>query len=44
MFGIEQSIHDAEELVDDAFACLEQFGAEAEPLKVLARFLTTRKS
>ena len=44
VFGIDQSIHDAEELVADAFAALEPFGENAAPLKALAHFLTTRKS
>ena len=43
VFGIERSIHDAEELVADAFAALVPFGAAAEPLKALASYLTTRK-
>jgi geranylgeranyl diphosphate synthase type II len=44
VFGIDQSIHDAEELVADAFAALTPFGDGAAHLKALARFLTTRKS
>ncbi len=43
VFGIDQSIHDAEELVADAFAALTLFGDDAAALKALARFLTTRK-
>ena len=42
VFGIEQSIHDAGELVADAFAALEPFGESAAPLKALAIYLTTR--
>ncbi len=42
VFGIEQSIHDANELVADAFAALEPFGESAAPLKALATYLTTR--
>jgi geranylgeranyl diphosphate synthase type II len=42
VFGIEESIHAANELVADAFAALEPFGAAAEPLKALATYLTTR--
>ena len=38
VFGIDQSIHDAEKLVADAFAALSPFGEEAAPLKALARF------
>lgn len=44
VFGIEQSLHDAQELIDDAFAALAPFGASAEPLKGLASYLTTRKN
>ncbi len=43
VFGIDQSIHDAEDLVADAFAALGPFGEDAAALKALARFLTTRK-
>jgi geranylgeranyl diphosphate synthase type II len=42
VFGIEQSIHDAKELIADAFAALAPFGEAAEPLKSLALYLTTR--
>jgi geranylgeranyl diphosphate synthase type II len=42
VYGIEQSRRDADELIADAFAALEPFGAAAEPLKALAQYLTTR--
>jgi len=42
VYGIEQSRRDADELIADAFAALEPFGAAAEPLKSLAQYLTTR--
>jgi geranylgeranyl diphosphate synthase type II len=42
VFGIEQSRRDAETLIQDAFAALEPFGSTAEPLKQLAKYLTTR--
>ena len=42
VFGVEQSTHDAAELVADAFAALEPFGEAASELKALATFLTTR--
>ncbi len=42
VFGVPQSIEDARQLVADAFAALEPFGAAAEPLKALATYLTTR--
>ena len=44
VFGLEQSQHDANELIADAFAALEPFGEAAEPLKSLAIYLTTRKN
>jgi geranylgeranyl diphosphate synthase type II len=44
VFGIERSVHDADELVADAFAALEPFGPAAAPLKALATYLTTRKN
>lgn len=43
LFGIEKSQHKADELVSKAFAELEGFGAKAETLKELARFLIERK-
>ena len=42
VFGIDQSIHDADELIADAFAALVPFGEAAAPLKALATYLTTR--
>jgi geranylgeranyl diphosphate synthase type II len=42
VFGIEQSRRDADQLIADAFAALEPFGAAADPLKSLAQYLTTR--
>jgi geranylgeranyl diphosphate synthase type II len=42
VFGIEQSRHDAAELIADAFAALAPFGHAAEPLKSLASFLVER--
>jgi geranylgeranyl diphosphate synthase type II len=44
IFGIDQSLHDAKELIDDAFAALAPFGSSADPLKSLALYLTTRKN
>lgn len=40
--GIEQSRHDAAELIADAFAALEPFGEAATPLKSLAQYLVDR--
>jgi geranylgeranyl diphosphate synthase type II len=43
VFGVEQSLKDAEELIADAFAALEPFGAAADSLKALANYLVERK-
>lgn len=43
LFGIDKSEQKADELVSHAFAELESFGANAETLKELARFLIERK-
>jgi geranylgeranyl diphosphate synthase type II len=44
IFGIEQSLHDAEELIADAFVALEPFRESAASLKALALYLTQRKN
>jgi geranylgeranyl diphosphate synthase, type II len=43
LFGIEGSLGRADALVNQAFAELESFGEQAEPLKELARYLVERK-
>jgi geranylgeranyl diphosphate synthase, type II len=43
LFGIEASLHKADELVNQAFSELDSFGEKAETLKELARFLVERK-
>ncbi len=43
VYGIDQSLKDAEELIADAFAALEPFGEAADPLKALASYLVERK-
>ncbi|MDE1160978.1 MAG: polyprenyl synthetase family protein [Acidobacteriaceae bacterium] len=43
VYGLEQSIKDAETLIADAFAALAPFGPAAEPLKALASYLVDRK-
>ena len=43
VFGVEQSLRDAGELVADAFAALAPFGEAAAPLKALAQYLVERK-
>jgi geranylgeranyl diphosphate synthase type II len=42
VYGIDQSIHDANQLIADAFDALAPFGEAAAPLKALAQYLTTR--
>jgi geranylgeranyl diphosphate synthase, type II len=42
VFGIDQSLKDAQELIADAFAALEPFGPAADPLKSLAQYLVER--
>jgi geranylgeranyl diphosphate synthase type II len=42
VFGIDASIHAANELIADAFAALAPYGPAADPLKALATYLTTR--
>ena len=42
VFGIERSRHDADELIADAFAAVEPFGAAADSLKALAQYLVDR--
>jgi geranylgeranyl diphosphate synthase type II len=42
VYGIEQSRRDAAELIADAFAALDPFGAAANPLKSLAQYLVDR--
>ena len=44
VFGIDQSLCDARELIADAFAALEPFGEAADPLKSLAQYLVERKN
>ena len=43
VYGIDQSIHDAEQLIADAFEALSPFGEAATPLKSLANYLVERK-
>jgi geranylgeranyl diphosphate synthase type II len=43
LYGIEASVRKANELVTTAGAMLDPFGARAETLKLLARFLVERK-
>src|ERR1700691_3205930 len=43
LFGIEESLHKADALVDRACADLDQYGASGTTLKDLARYLVERK-
>jgi geranylgeranyl diphosphate synthase type II len=42
VYGIERSHADADQLIADAFAAIEPFGAAADPLKSLAQYLVDR--
>lgn len=44
VFGIEQSIQDADRLIAEAFAVLESYGDRAEGLKAVAHYLVQRKN
>jgi geranylgeranyl diphosphate synthase type II len=43
LFGIDESLKRADQLVADAFAQLDAFGERADTLKELARYLVERK-
>lgn len=42
--GIEQSLRDAAQLIDEAFAALAPYGGRADGLKSVARYLVDRKN
>ncbi len=44
VFGLDQSLKDAERLIHEAFAALEPFGGKADGLKAVARYLVERKN
>jgi len=44
VFGIEQSRRDAAQLIGEAFVALEPYGARAEGLKSVARYLVERQN
>jgi geranylgeranyl diphosphate synthase type II len=44
VYGVEQSIRDADELIAAAFTQLDPYGAAADPLKAVARYLIERKN
>lgn len=44
VYGIEQSRHDAAQLIEEAFAALEPYGSRADGLKSVARYLVERQN
>jgi geranylgeranyl diphosphate synthase type II len=44
VFGLDQSLKDADRLVNEAFSALETLGPNAEGLKAVARYLVERKN
>jgi len=44
VYGIEQSLRDAAQLIDEAFAALDPYGSRADGLKAVARYLVDRKN
>jgi geranylgeranyl diphosphate synthase type II len=44
VYGLEQSLKDADRLIAEAFAALEPFGEQADGLKAVARYLVERKN
>jgi geranylgeranyl diphosphate synthase type II len=44
VYGVEQSLRDAAELIDEAFAALAPYGSRADGLKAVARYLVERKN
>jgi geranylgeranyl diphosphate synthase type II len=44
VYGVEQSLRDAAQLIDEAFAALEPYGSRADGLKSVARYLVERKN
>jgi len=44
VYGVEQSIKDAQRLIDEAFTQLSTYGERADRLKAVARYLVDRKN
>jgi geranylgeranyl diphosphate synthase, type II len=44
VYGVPQSVKDAERLIDEAFAQLTSYGERADRLKAVARYLVERKN
>jgi geranylgeranyl diphosphate synthase type II len=44
VYGIAQSVKDAQRLIDEAFTQLSSYGESADRLKAVARYLVDRKN
>jgi geranylgeranyl diphosphate synthase type II len=44
LYGTEESMRMAEELIDKAIKALEPFGEKTEPLRGIARYIITRNN
>ena len=44
VYGVEQSLRDAAQLIDEAFDALKPYGSRADGLKSVARYLVERKN
>ena len=44
VYGVPQSVKDAERLIEEAFAQLASYGEHADRLKAVARYLVERKN
>src|SRR5271155_537222 len=44
VYGVDQSVKDAERLIDEAFTQLEVYGERSDRLKAVARYLVERKN
>jgi geranylgeranyl diphosphate synthase type II len=44
VYGVDQSVKDAERLIEEAFAQLAPYGERADRLKAVARYLVERKN
>jgi len=44
VFGLDQSLKDADRLINEAFVALDSLGSNADGLKAVARYLVERKS
>ncbi len=44
VYGVDQSLRDATQLIEEAFAALDPYGSRANGLKAVARYLVERKN